>query len=197
MHVIKRNGVKSPVVRGKILARVRKLSYNLIVSDVAINRVIDDVMSHMESGIYTHNIDKLLANTLAKTSEGDNTLLTLAARIEASNLHKQTIKRFSTVHKMIYEDKQQRIALISEREHNFVEEHKDELDSAIISDRDYRLPYSTLIEEEETTLYRINDEIVERPSHRYMRSAVSMTLANENIPHTLESVLDNYDTLSR
>lgn len=196
MYVIKRNGVKAPVVRDKIVARVRKLSYNLDISEQTINNAIDDIMSHLESGIHTHSIDKWLAKKLFDTSGNDRALATLAARIEASNLHKQTTKRFSTVHNSIYEDQKERIPLISEREHEFVNAHRDELDSAIISDRDFRLPYSTLVEEEENRLYRIDDKIIERPSHRYMRAAISVVLADEKAPHTLESVSKAYDDLS-
>lgn len=195
MHVIKRNGVKSPVVRDKITARVRKLSYNLAVSDQVVDRIIEAAMRHMKDGIHTCEIDQLVANIMTKDPACDETLLTLAARIEASNLHKETIKRFSTVHNLIYEQGQHRPPLISKDEHDFVILHKDELDSAIISDRDFRLPYSTLIEEEETVLYRIDDKIVERPGHRYMRAAISMALAADK-DATLETVLKVYDDLS-
>jgi len=97
---------------------------------------------------------------------------------------------------MIYQDSQQHTPVISDQEHIFVNTYKDELDSAIISDRDFRLPYKVLIEEEGTILYRIKDKIVERPSHRYMRAAISMTLADEGVPNTLEFVLCVYDDLS-
>ena len=196
MYVIKRNGVQAPIIRDKIVARVRKLYYNLHILDSSIDKAIDDIMNHLESGIHTRSIDQLLAKSIAEKSENDEALMTLAARIEASNLHKETTKRFSTVHNMIYENQREHQLIISEQEHQFVKINQDELDSAIISDRDFRLPYSTLIKEEESTLYKIDGKIVERPSHRYMRLAISNTLAKVSTPHTLESVLQAYDELS-
>ena len=196
MYVIKRNGVKAPIIRDKIVARVRKLYYNLHILDSSIDKAIDDIMNHLESGIHTRSIDQLLAKSIAEKSENDEALMTLAARIEASNLHKETTKRFSTVYNMIYENQREHQLIISEQEHQFVKINQDELDSAIISDRDFRLPYSTLIKEEESTLYKIDGKIVERPSHRYMRLAISNTLAKVSTPHTLESVLQAYDELS-
>lgn len=195
MYVIKRNGVKAPVLRDKIGARIRKLSYHLMVADKSIEQIVDYTMRQITTdGIHTCEIDRLVARYMTKDTNCDSVLQILAARIEASNLHKETIKRFSTVHNIIYRDDPR---TITEEEHDFVVLHQDQLDSAIISDRDYKLPYSTLIEEEDSYLYRMDNKIIERPSHRYMRVAISSTLTGkEKMNDILEAVLATYEKLS-
>ena len=69
----------------------------------------------------------------------------LAARIAVSNLHKQTKKQFSAVIHDLYSyvnpknGKSQ--PMISDRVHKIIQDHADELNSAIVYDRDFNYQF--------------------------------------------------------
>jgi ribonucleotide reductase alpha subunit len=96
-------------------------------------------------GVKTTDLDVLAAETAASLATIHPDYALLAARIAVSNLHKETKKSFSeTIHDLYtYIDPKtsQPAGLISKETHDIVMEHADELDSAIIFDRDYNFDY--------------------------------------------------------
>lgn len=91
----------------------------------------------------------------------------LAARISISSLHKQTKKRFSSVISDLYHNKPS--PLVSEEVFRNVQQHAEDLDSAIVHGRDEEYDYFTF---EELVKPRLLPG--ERPQHMLMRTAVSV-----------------------
>jgi len=82
-------------------------------------------------------------------------------------------------------------ALISESVYQIVIKNKDQLDAALIHDRDFEFDYFGFKTLEKSYLLKINGEIVERPQHMLMRVAVGVHGDN------IENALETYDLLSQ
>lgn len=80
--------------------------------------------------------------------------------------------------------------MISDEVYEVVMKHKDELDSAIIYDRDFAYNYFGFKTLERSYLLRINGKIAERPQHMIMRVAVGIH------GDDIKSVLETYNLMS-
>ncbi|ANB15584.1 ribonucleotide-diphosphate reductase subunit RNR1 [Sugiyamaella lignohabitans] len=102
----------------------------------------------------------------------------LAARIAVSNLHKQTKKQFSQVIYDLYHYTNPRNGklspMIADDVYEVVQKHADELNSAIVYDRDFSYNYFGFKTLERSYLLKINGKIAERPQHMIMRVAVGI-----------------------
>jgi ribonucleoside-diphosphate reductase subunit M1 len=119
----------------------------------------------------------------------------LAARIAVSNLHKQTKKQFSSVIEDLYHyvnPKNNKPApMISKRIYELVLKHAEELNSAIVYDRDFNYQYFGFKTLERSYLLRINGKVAERPQHMIMRVAVG--IHGEDI----EKAIETYNLMSQ
>jgi ribonucleoside-diphosphate reductase subunit M1 len=119
----------------------------------------------------------------------------LAARIAVSNLHKQTKKQFSAVVSDLYtyvnpkNGKSQ--PMISDSVYKIVQDHADELNSAIVYDRDFNYQFFGFKTLERSYLLRINGKVAERPQHMIMRVAIG--IHGEDIDKAIET----YDYMSQ
>jgi ribonucleoside-diphosphate reductase subunit M1 len=113
----------------------------------------------------------------------------LAARIAVSNLHKQTKKQFSVVVQDLYNyvnpknGKSQ--PMISQSVYDIVMKNADDLNSAIVYDRDFNYQFFGFKTLERSYLLRINDKVAERPQHMLMRVAVG--IHGEDIDKAIET----------
>lgn len=118
----------------------------------------------------------------------------LAARIAVSNLHKQTKKQWSSVVSDLYHyvnPKNSRASpMIAKETYECVMRHKEELDSAIVYDRDFNYQYFGFKTLERSYLLKLDGKIVERPQHMIMRVAVGIWGDN------IERVLETYNYMS-
>lgn len=119
----------------------------------------------------------------------------LAARIAVSNLHKQTKKQFSAVIEDLYHyvnpKNNQPAPMISKEMYETVMKHADELNSAIVYDRDFNYNYFGFKTLERSYLLRINGKVAERPQHMIMRVAVG--IHGDNI----EKAIETYNLMSQ
>ncbi len=189
MQVIKRNGKREDVSFDKITARIKKLCYGLNRTYVDPIEISKKVVQGIFDGVSTSELDNLAAETAATmaTTHPDNARL--AARIAISNLHKNTKKSFSDTMKDLYDyiDPQtgDKAGLISEETMAIVEKNADQLDSAIIYDRDYGFDYFGFKTLERSYLLRTDGNVVERPQHMLMRAAVG--IHGEDIDDAIET----------
>ncbi|XP_011162453.1 ribonucleoside-diphosphate reductase large subunit [Solenopsis invicta] len=194
MHVIKRNGRKEDVHFDKITSRIAKQCYNLDMNYVDPSAVAIQVIRGLYSGVTTVILDNLAAETAATMATNHPDYAILAARIDVSNLHKETKKSFSEVmHDLYYARNSitnQHTPIISEHYYNIIKNNADRLDSAIIYDRDFSYNYIGFKTLERSYLLKINGKIVERPQHMLMRVAVGI---HEN---DIDKVIETYNYLS-
>lgn len=140
-------------------------------------------------------LDNLAAETAAYMTTVHPDYAILAARIAVSNLHKQTKKVFSQVVEDLYTYVNPRNGklspMISDEVAEVVRKHADELNSAIVYDRDFNYNYFGFKTLERSYLLKLNGKVHERPQHMIMR--VALGIHGANIP----KVLETYELMSQ
>ncbi|KAJ4858831.1 ribonucleotide reductase [Trichoderma afarasin] len=194
MYVRKRDGRQERVQFDKITARVSRLCYGLDTDHVDPVAITQKVISGVYGGVTTVQLDDLAAETAAYMTVTHPDYAILAARIAVSNLHKQTKKQWSAVVSDLYHyvnPKNNRASpMISKDTYECVMRHKEELDSAIVYDRDFNYQYFGFKTLERSYLLKLDGKIVERPQHMIMR--VSVGIWGDDI----ERVLETYNLMS-
>lgn len=194
MNVIKRDGRKEPVMFDKITARIRKLCYGLndLVDPV---KVAMRVIEGLYDGVTTSELDNLAAEIAATMTVSHPDYAKLAARISVSNLHKNTKKTFSEVMTDLYEYVNPRTGkkapLLSDEVYEVVKNNAEELDSAIIYNRDFGYDYFGFKTLERSYLLKLNGQIAERPQHMLMRVSVGIHLDD------MAAVKETYELMSK
>lgn len=178
----------------KITARVSRLCYGLDPEHVDAAAITMKVIAGVYQGVNTIQLDDLAAETAAYMTTTHPDYAILAARIAVSNLHKQTKKQFSAVISDLYHyinPKTQKPApMISDETYNTVMKHSEELNSAIVYDRDFNYQYFGFKTLERSYLLRIDGKVAERPQQMIMRVAVG--IHGEDI----EAAIETYNYMS-
>ena len=176
MRVTKRNGKLQEIAFDKILERVRKLGQE---AKVQINyswltmKVIDQLYDKIE----TAKIDELAGEQCASLSTQHPDYGTLASRIVISNHQKNTDPVFSNVMRALYEFtdiKGENTPLVSQRLWDFTSNFSKEIDDMIDYNRDYLIDYFGFKTLERAYLFRVNNVVVERVQHMWMRVAIGI-----------------------
>jgi len=192
-YVIKRNGKRESVKFDKVTARIAKLCYGLSPM-VNVIEVAKKTIEGIYEGVATTELDNLAAETAASLTTTHPDYAILASRIAVSNLHKNTIKSFSSTMRMLHEyvdpASGRSLPLVADDVMQIINDHADLIDSTVIYDRDYAFDYFGFKTLEKSYLLRIDGKIAERPQHMYMRVAVG--IHKENI----EEVLKTYHLMS-
>lgn len=132
----------------------------------------------MYPGVTTVALDNLAAETAAYMTTQHPDYAILAARIAISNLHKQTKKQFSHVVEDLYNyinpKTGKHAPMISKEVFDIVQEHADELNSAIVYERDFTYNYFGFKTLERAYLLKLDGKTWERPQHMIMRVAVGI-----------------------
>ena len=201
------DGRKERVQFDKITARVSRLCYGLDGEHVDAAAITQKVISGVYQGVTTVELDNLVsrrpscrvfdkliflfkaAETAAYMTVTHPDYAVLAARIAVSNLHKQTKKQFSAVISDLYHyinpKNNKASPMISEEVYKIVMQHADELNSAIVYDRDFNYQYFGFKTLERSYLLRLNGKVAERPQHCLMRVAVG--IHGDDIEHAIET----------
>ena len=145
MFVVKRDGRKEAVKFDKITARIQKLCYGLDPKHVGPVNVAMRVIEGLYDGVSTIELDNLAAETAASLTTKHPDYALLASRIAISNLHKITTKSFAATMKDLYEYVDPKTGkhapLIADDVHAIIQANAEQLDSAIIYDRDFGYDY--------------------------------------------------------
>ncbi|KAF2210098.1 hypothetical protein CERZMDRAFT_121921 [Cercospora zeae-maydis SCOH1-5] len=194
MFVYKRDGRKERVQFDKITARVSRLCYGLDPEHVDSTAITMKVINGVYQGVTTIQLDDLAAETAAYMTTTHPDYAILAARIAVSNLHKQTKKQFSAVVSDLYHyvnpKNKKASPMISDYTYKIVMEHADELNSAIVYDRDFNYQYFGFKTLERSYLLRIDGKVAERPQHMIMRVAVGIH------GDDIEAAIETYNYMS-
>jgi ribonucleoside-diphosphate reductase alpha subunit len=201
MRVTKRDGELQEVAFDKILERVKKLGQEAGIH-INFSSLVMKVIDQLYDKIPTAKIDELAAEQCASLSTNHPDYATLSARIIISNHQKNTDNVFSNVMKRLYEftdSKGQNKSLVSQKLWDFTERYSEQLNQMIDDERDYLIDYFGFKTLERAYLFRVDNKIVERPQHMWMRVAVGIhgDLNNENQEETLRLVKETYDLMSR
>lgn len=193
MYVTKRDGETEIVSFDKILRRIKRIG---LEAGIKINytTLAMKVIDQLYDNISTTKIDELTADQCASMSSIHYDYATLASHITVSNHHKNTETSFAKVMSELYHymDKHEKHSpLISKELLDIVLSNQEYIESHLDFKRDYVFDYFGFKTLERSYLMRINDKVVERPQHMWMR--VSLGIHGTNI----EDAIKTYDLMSQ
>ena len=201
MRVTKRDGELQEVAFDKILKRVKKLGQEAGIH-INYSSLIMKVIDQLYDKIPTAKIDELAAEQCASLSTNHPDYATLAARIIISNHQKNTDPIFSNVMMALQEftnSKKENRPLVSQSLWNFTHHHFEQLNAMIDHERDYLIDYFGFKTLERAYLFRVNNTIVERIQHMWMRVAIGIhgDLNTSNQDECLRLIKETYDLMSQ
>jgi ribonucleotide reductase alpha subunit len=195
MRVIKRNGELEPVDIGKIQKRLDALRAERKLDQVETVTLAQTVVRGLRDGITTNELDRLAAETAAPRILQHPDYGKMAAAIEVSSLHKETLDSFSenvalmAVHKHCATGKP--APLISAEVAAIVAANAAKLDAAIDYTKDYDFSYFGFMVLKKSYLLKMNGKTVERPQQMFMRVAVGIYKADISAAITMYMDLAN------
>ena len=193
MKVIKRNGQFELVAFDKILNRVKKKGIEAKLN-LNYGAFVMKVIDQLYDGIHTSKIDELTAEEAASMSLQHPDYMSLAGRLIVSNHHKNTNKSFYEVIDNLYNYKDindKHSPLVSSELWKTVQNNKDYLESLLDFERDYLIDYFGFKTLERAYLMKVNNKIIERPQHMWLRVAIGIH------NNDLEKVKETYDLMSK
>ena len=194
MKVIKRNGTYEDMSFDKILNRVKNLSIKMEPQlKLNYSQLVMEVIDQIYPNIQTTVLDELTAQQCASLCTKHYDYGVLASRIIISNNHKNTSDTFSKIDKLYnFKDIHNNIVpLIHEDLFNTVKANKDFLNNVIDYSRDYEIDYFGFKTLERAYLMKINNKIIERPQHMWLRVALGIHGNN------MDLVKETYDLMSQ
>ena len=193
MYVTKRDGQTKIVSFDKILRRIKTIGQEAGIK-INYTTLAMKVIDQLYDNISTTKIDELTADQCASMSSIHYDYATLASHITISNHHKNTESDFETVMSQLYEyqDKHNKHSpLITKDLLEIVQNNKELLKTRMDFKRDYVFDYFGFKTLERSYLMRINDKVVERPQHMWMRVSLGIHGAD------IQGALNTYDLMSQ
>lgn len=193
MRVKKRSGGLQDIAFDKILNRVKKLGQEVNIQ-INYSSLVMKVIDQLYDSIPTTKIDELTAEQCASLSTQHPDYGILASRIVVSNHQKNTEPSFVKVMEKLYffhDFNGIHSPLLSYDTWNIVLQNAKELENIVVHDRDYLIDYFGFKTLERAYLFRINDEIVERIQHMWLRVSVGIHGSN------MQLVKETYDLMSQ
>ncbi len=185
-YVRKRSGNLEEVDFSKVQKRLQALSSDL---DVDINTIAKKVISGIFNKVTTVALDELAEQTSFSSESIHPDYEVLAKKIVVSNLHKCTKKKFSKVAFILYHhmhpSKPKPAPLLAQNVYEFIQSNSNALNNAINHTLDYTFGYMAIKTVMKTLLFKINNQIIERPQHFFMR--VSCGIHCGDIDSTLQT----------
>ena len=175
MRVKKRNGEYEDVSFDKVTRRISIKCEDLTNLDAV--SIAQYICARIYDGVPTSELDELTAMTCSRDMTKHPEYGVLASRIIISNHHKNTSPSFSEVVNILYNVKDkhdQPNPLISKEIKDIVDEHKEKLNNVIDYNRDYLIDYFGFKTLERSYLLKVDNKIVERPQHMFMRVALGI-----------------------
>jgi len=192
MNVLKRNGSYEPILFDKILNRIKKQGKDANL-ELNYSSLTIKVIDQLYDGISTSKIDELTCEECAALSTIHPDYGILASRIYVSNHHKNTSSDFFETMTALYDYVDEHgvhSPLISTEYYNIVCYFQVELNNIIEYERDFLFDFFGLKTLERSYLFKINNKIVERPQHLWLRVAVNIHGYN------IDAIKETYDLLS-
>ena len=198
MRVTKRDGELQEVAFDKILERVKKLGQEAGIH-INFSSLVMKVIDQLYDKIPTAKIDELAAEQCASLSTNHPDYATLSARIIISNHQKNTDSYFNMVVNRLYNFKNihgEVKPLVSKELFDFVSTYISEIEEMFDYSRDYLIDYFGFKTLERAYLFRVDNKIIERPQHMWMRVAIGIH-GDLNNPNSLSLVKETYDLMSQ
>jgi len=185
MRVKKRNGCYEEVSFDKITHRLDSLINMTPVLNIDSTIISQKVCSEIYDGIDTSLLDKLSSEIVAAKLPDNIEYGELASRIVISDHHKKTSGDYRDIIDRLYAND-----VVSTDYYNLVLNNIEIIQTSIDYDKDYLFDFFGFKTLEKSYLFKIKNEIIERPQHMFMRVALSIHKYN------IDKALDTYKRLS-
>ena len=198
MRVKKRSGELEDIFFDKILNRIKKLGTEVGIQ-INYSSLTMKVIDQLYDKIETTKIDELAAEQCASLSTQHPDYGVLASRIVISNHQKNTSKSFTMVVSKLYnfvDIHGNNKPLVSQKLFDYCEKYSTEINDIIDHNRDYLIDYFGFKTLERGYLFRVNNIVIERIQHMWMRVSVGIH-GDLNNPDSLALVKETYDLMSR
>jgi len=193
MRVTKRDGELEDIAFDKILTRVKKLGQEANIQ-INYSALVMKVIDQLYDKIPTTKIDELTAEQCAVMSTQHPDYAVLAGRVVVSNHQKNTESSFFSVVEKLYwynDIHGNHSPLLSHEMWLNVNHNREELEQMIDYNRDYLIDYFGFKTLERAYLFKVNDVVVERPQHMWLRVAIGIHGDN------MLAVKETYDLMSQ
>ena len=197
LEVTKRNGHREPMRFDKITNRIINLvNIKPILTHVQPTIITQKVVPDVTNGMKTSDIDILAAEYCSELITIHKNYGLLAARIEISNLQKNTNSNFYDTMKSLYEynifinGEYKHSPLITKDLLTNIEANNDIIQKSIDYNRDFVFDFFGVKTLMRSYLLKKNDIIVERPQHMFMRVAISIHGLD------IDKIIETYNMLS-
>jgi len=193
MRVTKRDGELEDIAFDKILTRVKKLGQEANIQ-INYSALVMKVIDQLYDKIPTTKIDELTAEQCAVMSTQHPDYAVLAGRVVVSNHQKNTESSFFSVVEKLYwynDIHGNHSPLLSHEMWLTVNCNREELEEMIDYNRDYLIDYFGFKTLERAYLFKVNDVVVERPQHMWLRVAIGIHGDN------MVAVKETYDLMSQ
>ena len=193
MRVTKRDGQLEDIAFDKILTRVKKLGQEANIQ-INYSSLVMKVIDQLYDKIPTTKIDELTAEQCAVMSTQHPDYAVLAGRVVVSNHQKNTESSFFSVVEKLYwynDIHGNHSPLLSHEMWLVVNHNREELEEMIDYNRDYLIDYFGFKTLERAYLFKVNDVVVERPQHMWLRVAIGIHGDN------MAAVKETYDLMSQ
>ena len=193
MRVLKRNNDFEIVSFDKILNRVKNLGKQFTLK-IQYTQLVMKVIDQLYDNIKTSQIDELTAQQCASMSSINPDYNTLAGAIVVSNLQKNTLDNFYLTMKKLHnfiDINDKHCSLIDDTIMSIIETNKEFLESIIDYSRDFEIDYFGFKTLERAYLFKVNNIVVERPQHMWLR--VSVGIHGNN----MDKVKETYNLMSQ
>jgi ribonucleotide reductase alpha subunit len=199
MRVKKRSGELEYISFDKILNRIKKICEE---AEIVINfsALTMKVIDQLYDGIETSKIDELTSEQCASMSTLHPDYSTLASRIVVSNHQKNTSSSFFLVMEQLYNFKDINgihRPLIALELWNYVMKNHIPLEEIIDHNRDNLIDFFGFKTLERAYLFRINNKIVERIQHMWLRVSIGIHVySNISNAKKFIAIKETYDMMS-
>lgn len=221
MNVVKRDGRSERISFDKILRRIEHVCEKLNLTRINPVEIAKETINGLYNGITTEEIDHYAATKCAEKIQDDPQYDNLAAGLCVSRLHKMTSSNFINVTESLYNNVDthgEHNPLVNDKYYNFVKQNIDNIQKALMYDRDYDFDFFGFKTLERSYLQRVRTleeiqnnkakvldrksknkddskimkqkfgSIVERPQSLFMRVALALNV--DDIDNAL--ILYNY-----
>ena len=192
MKVMKRDKALEVIQFDKILKRVKNIGDDANLN-LSYSSLVMKVIDQLYDGIPTSKIDELTAQQCATLSMNKYDYSILASRIILSNHQKNTETCILKITEQLYNFKDingVHSPLVSKKHYENVKKHYEYLNSILDFKKDYNIDYFGFKTLERAYLMKVNNNVIERPQHMFLRVALCIHESN------MEKVKETYDLMS-
>jgi ribonucleoside-diphosphate reductase alpha chain len=184
MSVIKRDGAVQLMSFDKILNRIKTLGNMEPKLQLNYTQLVINIMDKLHDKITTSKIDELTAIECAYKISSHPDFGTLAGRIIVSNNHKNTSSSFHDVTQKLFDN-----GIIHETYYQQIMNNIEIYQTMLDYSRDYDIDYFGFKTLERAYLLKVQNTIIERPQHMWLRVAIAI--------HTdVHKIKETYDLMS-